>query len=232
MVGEKASNPKNGRPRAVTLDAILDAATELSDDQGLDAVTFRALADRLGVSPMAIHRTTGGIEALQHALVSRIVGEATRSVHWPDDWLGTVRLFANTLHDLLMRHPVILDAHRRAPLVGPGADDVAHRVVAALRGAGLDEEAAAYAYGALHDFVTGHVAIRLGRGDLEPHRLPPERRAASVFAEHHDYDRRFALGLDFVIGGIAAAASATPSPHAARTARASRASRASREEQK
>ncbi|MFC9753201.1 TetR/AcrR family transcriptional regulator [Streptomyces sp. NPDC056921] len=211
MVVEKASTPRNGRPRAVTLDAILDAATELADDRGLDAVTFRALADRLEVSPMAIHRTTGGIDALQHALVSRIVGEVTRSVDWPDDWRGIVRLFADTLHDLLMRHPVILEAHRRASLVGPGADDVAYRVVAALRGAGLDEEAAAYAYGTLHDFVTGHVAIRLGRGDLELHQLPPERRAASVFADHHDYDRRFSFGLDFVIGGIAAAA--TPVSH-------------------
>ncbi|MEV8107775.1 helix-turn-helix domain-containing protein, partial [Streptomyces sp. NPDC088135] len=128
MVVEKASTPKNGRPRAVTLDAVLDAATELADDQGLDAVSFRALADRLGVSPMAIHRTTGGIDALQHALVSRIVGEVTRSVDWPDDWRGIVRLFADTLHDLLMRHPVVLEAHRRASLVGPGADDVAYRV--------------------------------------------------------------------------------------------------------
>lgn len=206
MVTEKASTPKNGRPRAVTLDAVLDAATELADDEGLDAVSFRALADRLGVSPMAIHRTTGGVDALQHALVSRIVGEATRAVEWPEDWRGTVRLFADTLHDLLMRHPVVLEAHRRAPLVGPGADDAAFRVVAALRGAGLDEEAAAYAYGTVHDFVTGHVAIRLGRGDLELHHIPPERRVASVFADHHDYDRRFSFGLDLVIGGIAAAA--------------------------
>lgn len=212
MVVENASTSKNGRPRAVTLDAVLDAATELADDRGLDAVTFRALADRLGVSPMAIHRTTGGIDALQHALVSRIVGEVTRSVDWPDDWRGIVRLFADTLHDLLMRHPVILEAHRRASLVGPGADDVAYRVVAALRSAGLDEEAAAYAYGTLHDFVTGHVAIRLGRGDLELIQVPPERRAASVFADYHDYDRRFSFGLDFVIGGIAAAA-VTPAPH-------------------
>ncbi|MFC9620225.1 TetR/AcrR family transcriptional regulator [Streptomyces sp. NPDC056930] len=208
MVVEKASTPKNGRPRAVTLDAILDAATEIADDRGLDAVTFRVVADRLGVSPMAVHRTTGGIDALQHALVSRIVGEVTRSVHWPEGWRGVVRLFADMLHDLLMRHPVILEAHRRASLVGPGADDVALRVVAALQTAGLDEEAAVYAYGALHDFVTGHVAIRLGRGDPVQLRLPPERRAMSVFADHHDYDRRFAYGLDLVIGGIAAAAAA------------------------
>ncbi|MER6611462.1 TetR/AcrR family transcriptional regulator C-terminal domain-containing protein [Streptomyces sp. NPDC000927] len=110
-----------------------------------------------------------------------------------------------------MRHPVVLEAHRRAPLVGPGADDAALRVVAALRTAGLDERAAVYAYGALHDFVTGHVAIRLGRGDPERLPLPPERRAMSVFVEHHDYDRRFAYGLDLVVAGITAAA--TPVPH-------------------
>lgn len=193
----------------MTVDAVLAAATEIADDRGLDAVTFRVLADRLGVSPMAIHRTTGGIEALQHALVSRIVGEVTQSVEWPDDWRDVVETFAHSLRDLLMRHPVVLEAHRRAPLVGPGADDVAHRVVAALRSAGLDEETAAYAYGAVHDFVTGHVAVRLGRGELELFALPPERRAASVFADHHDYDRRFAVGLGFVIGGIAA----TTAPH-------------------
>ncbi|MFJ1845165.1 TetR/AcrR family transcriptional regulator [Streptomyces sp. NPDC088146] len=212
MVVEKASAPKSGRPRAVTLDAILDAATEIADDRGLDAVTFRVVADRLGVSPMAIHRTTGGIDALQHALVSRIVGEVTGAVDWPDDWRGIVRLFAETLHDLLMRHPVVLEAHRRASLVGPGADDVALRVVRALGAAGLDEASAVYAYGTLHDFVTGHVAIRLGRGDLELMQIPPERRAVSVFADHHDYGRRFAYGLDLVIGGIAAAAT-TPVPH-------------------
>ncbi|MFF8918586.1 TetR/AcrR family transcriptional regulator [Streptomyces sp. NPDC015032] len=212
MAGEKASTPKNGRPRAVGLDTILDAGTEIADDRGLDAVTFRALADRLGVSPMAIHRTTGGINALQHALVSRIVGEVTGAVDWPDHWRDVVRLFAETLRDLLMRHPVILEAHRRAPLVGPGADDVALRIVAALRTAGLDEASAVYAYGTLHDFVTGHVAIRLGRGNPEQLRLPPEHRTLSVFADHHDYDRRFAFGLDLVIGGIAAAA-ATPVSH-------------------
>ncbi|MFE7430531.1 TetR/AcrR family transcriptional regulator [Streptomyces sp. NPDC057545] len=211
MRADKASNARGGRPRAVSLDAILDAATRIADDRGLDAVTFRAVADRLGVSPMAIHRTTGGVDALRHALVSRIVGEATRSVDWPEDWRDVLRTFANELHDLLMRHPVVLEAHRRAPLAGPGADDAALRVVAALRTAGLDERAAVYAYGTLHDFVTGHVAIRLGRGDPERLPLPPERRAMSVFVEHHDYDRRFAYGLDLVVAGIAA--TAAPVPH-------------------
>lgn len=193
---------KPGRPKAVSLEAILSAATEIADDRGLDAVSFRVLGDRLGVSPMAIHRTTGGIEALRHTMVSEVVGRVTRSIVWPDDWQGVVRVFAEELRALLMRHPLVLEAHRRAALDAPGADAVAHRVAGVLRTAGLDEERAAYAYAAVHDFVTGHVAIRLGRGELEHYDASPERQAASVFARYHDYAERFRQGLELLITGI------------------------------
>ena len=56
----------------------------------------------------------------------------------------------------------------------------------------------------MHDFVTGHVSIRLGRGELELLQVSPERRDASVFAEHHDYERRFDVGLGILIAGLEA----------------------------
>ena len=59
-------------------------------------------------------------------------------IAWPAEWQGVVRVFATGLRDLLLRHPLVLEAHRRAALDAPGADDVAHRVVAALTSAGLD----------------------------------------------------------------------------------------------
>lgn len=192
---------KSGRPQAVSREQILAAAAEIADEQGLDAISFRALGSRLGVSAMAVHRTVGGLDALHAALVSAIVGAAVPGVAWPGDWQGTVRVFATALRDLLLRHPLVLEAHRRAALRAPGADDVADRVVAALRGAGLDQERAVYGYAAVHDFVTGHVAIRLGRG---------EPQAPSVFLAHRDYERRFTVGLDLIIAGLDVAATTTP----------------------
>lgn len=184
------------------LDQLLVVAAELADDSGLDAVTFRALGERLGVSPMAVHRASGGIDALRHALIAALVEEAVAGISWPDDWPGVVTLFARRLRDLLLRHPLVLEAHRQAALDAAGADDVAHRVVAALASAGLSPEDAAYGYAAVHDFVTGHVAIRLGRGDLELMDIPAARRDASVFAAHHDYDRRFDVGLRILLAGL------------------------------
>lgn len=204
MLQQPASGARVGRKSSVDLERLLAAATEIADDRGLDAVTFRALAEVLGTSAMAVHRASGGIDALRHALVAELVEDAVAKIEWPSDWQGTLRVFATGLRDLLLRHPLVLEAHRQAALDAPGADDVAHRVVAALAEAGLDDELAAYSYATVHDFVTGHVAIRLGRGEIELLEVSPERRVASVFVQHNDYDRRFEVGLGILIAGIEA----------------------------
>ena len=123
MVSESTSSARAGRPKALSHRQILDAAAEIADTDGLDAVSFRVLAERLGISPMSVHRTTGGIDALRRDLISTLVGEAVSSIDWPTDWRGVARTFAYGLHDLLMRHPLVLEAHRQASLEAPGADD-------------------------------------------------------------------------------------------------------------
>ncbi|MFC9558647.1 TetR/AcrR family transcriptional regulator C-terminal domain-containing protein [Agromyces sp. NPDC056965] len=202
MIQHAPGGARAGRRPTVDLDRLLVVAAELADDSGLDAVTFRALGARLDVSAMAVHRASGGIDALRHALIAALVEDAVAELEWPTDWHGIVRTFAYGLRDLLLRHPLVLEAHRQASLDAPGADDVAHRVVEALEGAGLSPEHAAYGYAAVHDFVTGHVAIRLGRGESELLDIPQTRRDASVFAEHHDYERRFDVGLALLIAGL------------------------------
>ncbi|WP_353114640.1 TetR/AcrR family transcriptional regulator C-terminal domain-containing protein [Microbacterium sp.] len=191
-----------GRPPSVGRGALLDAATRIADGQGLEAVTLRAVGDELGVSAMAVHRVSGGIDELRHALVSETVEDAVARIDWPEgDWRAAVEVFARGLRDLLLRHPLVLEAHRRAPLETPGAADVAHRIVAELRSAGLGAEEAAYGYAAVHDFVTGHVAIRLGR---EEPLVPASAASAegSVFTEFHDASRRFEMGLGMLLDGI------------------------------
>lgn len=207
MLAEHRSRARAGRPSAVQIDAIIAAATQIADDAGLDEVTLRAVGSAVGVSAMAVHRATGGIDALRHRLIAAVVDEAISQVHWPqNDWRATIEVFAYGLRDLLMRHPLALEAHRKASLDTPRADDVAHRVVAALASAGLSPEQAAYGYAAVHDFVTGHVAIRLGRGDHEALTGDSERLAASVFVNFHDPDARFEFGLRLLLDGLFASA--------------------------
>ncbi len=47
---------KNGPPKPNTAASILDAARELLDREGLAAVAMRPVAERVGITPMAIYR--------------------------------------------------------------------------------------------------------------------------------------------------------------------------------
>src|SRR5687767_8263675 len=113
-----------GRVPSVDFEQVVTAAVALADANGLGAVTFRALAAELGVSPMSVHRTAGGIDRLLHAVVSRSVQDAVHDLQWPTDWREIVRLFGHRLRALLLRHPAVLEAHRRGPLTAAGAADV------------------------------------------------------------------------------------------------------------
>lgn len=192
-----------GRTSSVSFDQVVAAAVALADAEGLDAVTFRALARDLGVSPMAVHRTTGGMDQLRHALVSRSVGDAARGVQWPSDWPGVVRVFADGLRALLLRHPAVLEAHRQAPLNAPGAAEVVERVLTALQRSGLDERRALDAYQAVHDYVTGHVAMQLGRGGPATQSATPAvEEPRSALPDAPDYDARFRMGIDLLLRGV------------------------------
>ncbi|WP_330457739.1 TetR/AcrR family transcriptional regulator [Streptomyces sp. NBC_00820] len=53
---------------------ILDAALALADERGLEAVSMRALAERVGVTPMALYRHVADKAALLDAMVGRLLG--------------------------------------------------------------------------------------------------------------------------------------------------------------
>jgi AcrR family transcriptional regulator len=193
-----------GRPKVLSRDQIVAAATELANTGGLERVSFRSLGARLGVAPMTVHRTIGGLDELHAELVRRAVDEATATFTWPADWQGVVRVFATTLADLLLRHPLVLESHSRlAPLVSTESDAVVARVVGALRAAGLPDDRAMYTFFVVYDFVVGHVAVRVGRGD-RPDGRPERHRLVAELLGEHSYDERFAIGLDVLVAGIAA----------------------------
>lgn len=57
----------------VSKDQILDAAIAIADARGLDAVSMRSVADRVGVTPMALYPHVGSKTALLDDMYGRIV---------------------------------------------------------------------------------------------------------------------------------------------------------------
>ncbi|WP_175470106.1 TetR/AcrR family transcriptional regulator C-terminal domain-containing protein [Curtobacterium sp. MCBA15_001] len=197
-----AAPRRRGRPNALSREQVIEAATTIANEDGLDRLSFRALGLRLGVAPMTVHRTIGGLDDLHAELVKRTVDEFTATFVWPDEWHDVVRTFARTFRDLMVTHPLVLESHsQRAPLVSSESDAVVAKVVGALQDGGLSDVEAMYAFFVVYDFVVGHAGVLVGRGDSEAGR--PERHAlVGEVLGTHSYDARFELGLDILLAGI------------------------------
>jgi AcrR family transcriptional regulator len=201
---DAAPRRRRGRPNALQRQQVIDAATAIADEEGLDRLSFRALGLRLGVAPMTVHRTIGGLDDLHAELVRRTVDEFTATFVWPSEWHDVVRTFARTFRDLMRTHPLVLESHSsRAPLASSESDAVVATVVGALREAGLDDTEAMYTFFVVYDFVVGHAGVQVGRGDREAGRPERHRLVREILGEH-SYDVRFELGLDILIAGIEA----------------------------
>src|SRR3712207_9297497 len=68
-------------------DRVLRAAVALADDVGIQALSMRNLAERLGVVPMALYKHVANKEQLLDGMVEVIVGEIdppAQGVDWKD----------------------------------------------------------------------------------------------------------------------------------------------------
>ncbi len=97
-----------GRPNRIDRETIADAAIELIAEAGVDALTFQALAARLGVRHPALYRHVSGRPDLLRAVADRFM-ETTR---WPDpvgSWQDYLRAVACAIDTECGRYPGMMD---------------------------------------------------------------------------------------------------------------------------
>jgi len=103
------SRPR-GRPargQGVTLEAILDAALALLDDGGEGALSMRALAARLGVTPMSLYHHVADRAALLAALAERIYGGVLAGDREDAPPQEALRALLLRYHEAVGRHPAL-----------------------------------------------------------------------------------------------------------------------------
>lgn len=163
-----------GRPASnavLSRDLVLDAAFELLQAEGVDRLTIRGLAAKLGVAVTAIYWHVGDKGALLDGLVERIIaemGEVRVRGRTPKRRIAAI---AKALRaDLLDRAPLVAVVHqqgRTAALFQP-----ARRVlVRELTAAGLRGEEAALAVQVILQHVIGSVLL-----DRQVQRQPAQRQ--------------------------------------------------------
>ncbi|GAB3376742.1 hypothetical protein GCM10027317_18680 [Massilia agri] len=91
----------------MTVDAILDAALSLLDEEGEQALSMRALAARIKVTPMSLYHHVADRAALLVALSGKIYGGVLEDV--PDDRSPqeALRVLLLRYHEAVGRHPAL-----------------------------------------------------------------------------------------------------------------------------
>jgi len=203
------------KTRSLTLEQIVDVAVELLEQDGLGAVTIRAIAERCNVGAMTLYTYVGTKEGLLVAIVSRYL----QSIELPATdlpWRERVAAIFRSVHDLFLAHPELASIAASQQIDDAAAFRGAEAVLAALHEGGLSDQDAVDAFDALAAYVVGATLREVARvTDYAPpaerlralRRLPEDefphvRAMAEPFAAR-DTSRGFEQGLQLLIRGIA-----------------------------
>jgi AcrR family transcriptional regulator len=188
-----------GRPRRgrVPLDHadIVGAALDVADEEGLDAVSMRRVAQELGVGAMTLYSYVESKDELIELMGDEIMAEMLVP-ELPADWREALRAIGRRTRVALLHHPWVVGASgrgaARSDRIGPNAMRHFEQSVAAVSGLGLDRAGMFELISAVDDFVIGSVAR-----EIEFARNPRERGFES------DPETRFERGLEWLLAGMA-----------------------------
>lgn len=147
--------------RKLTRAEILDATLDLAERSGLHAVTMRAVADRLGVTPMALYRHVGDKQGLLDGLVERLLADQPV----PDPalpWRDRLHQHGAALRATARRHPDVFGLLLARRAATPGARRIRDSVYQALRDAGVPGADIPRVERLLSTFVLGFAASEAG----------------------------------------------------------------------
>lgn len=214
----------------LTHERILHAGLRVIDQDGLEALTMRKLAQDLGVDPMSLYRHFENKEALLTGLADALWAEVTV----PDDpndlsWEAILQSLARSLRRVAHAHPhayILLCQGSSLPIAMLG---LFQGSLARLQQAGFERKRAAEALNAVLSYAMGYATMELAAQPLNaptpstsltpipatdferiaqvmraiPRETPPQlAEVAYLMCVDCDLDAQFTFGLDLMLTGL------------------------------
>jgi AcrR family transcriptional regulator len=131
--------PRHGPRQGLTIDAVVDAATDLADAEGLDAVTMRRVAQELGVVPMTLYTYVPGKAELLDLMLDAAYARMTRADTAGQPWRRRLAAVAGENRDLFEAHSWAAGVSTVRPPLGPGQLAKYEHELSAFSGLQLDD---------------------------------------------------------------------------------------------
>ena len=217
------------REDPITPEAIVAAALEILDAEGLDRLSMRRVADRLGTGAATLYWHVGSKDGLLDLLFEEVIGELEVPDPEPGRWRDQLKDVARTMRAMILRHRDIVRISIGRIPIGPNALRHSERTLAILRAGGVPDELAVQGYLLLMSIVNGFTIDETGEGGQPPADQPPAEEAAHMVRDYFaslpaerfpnlvslgdhfalsDADQRFDMLLDLYVEGLAKRAGA------------------------
>lgn len=212
----KTVGKRRGRP-ALSVERIVSTAVELVDAEGVEALSMRALADKLESGTATLYRHFGNKVDLLAAIIEALLGEIDlgEDAFESQPWEEGLRAMASRMSTALRRHPGAARLLADVVPTGPTAMRLRERSLAMLLRNGFPPDLAAKAHATVARYVLGAVVLAAGPG------LGADQQTQAVHLEAIDAARfpatvqvapalpiseadEFAFGLDLMIAGLRA----------------------------
>jgi AcrR family transcriptional regulator len=193
------------------------AALDLADANGLEALSMRALADRLDVGTMTLYGYYRNKDELLDAVVDVAMSDAEPDLPPVEGWKEQLRSLVLRARRNLQQHPSLVELRVRRPVLRPDALRFSETSLRILRDAGLDIREATAAFRLLFTYTFGFAALSPAEATDADRRaalaalaaLPPEDYPALTEARHEASqamggDEVFEYGLERILDGLEA----------------------------
>jgi AcrR family transcriptional regulator len=186
---------------------ILDIAVALADERGLAAVSMRAIAQRVGVTPMALYPYIGNKTALLDAMLGHLLGQLQPAGRGPGaaggTWTERLGLIAQAARAVVTAHPWAAELVFARPAITPDSVRTVDLLYTALLEAGVPPAEVPRLERMLSTVVIGFAASEAGgrfgakddprgfRGMLPDGALPGHARVAATLDDPVDWDAEF-----------------------------------------
>jgi AcrR family transcriptional regulator len=205
----------------MTREQVVEAALQLADHEGLEALTMPTLAGRLDCGVMTIYGYVSNKEDLLDAIALSGLADLRLPRPLPSEPVAVLLAWGRALRSTLLGHPSLSMIFLSQAVIGPGIFHGIEALLGALGRAGMPAGVGLHAIYAVLIYTTGFVAWELPRTRRQPASvyaaawrrefagLPPENfpLTATVLDElpRLASDEQFQLGLAALANGLARA---------------------------
>lgn len=215
-----ASTDDDRRP-TLTRERVVAEALLLIAQDGVPALTMRALAARLGVVPGALYRHVRSKERLQDLVLDGVLAEVDCDVDTSLPWTEQITVLAHRLQGVLAAHPGVAGLLSSRDPLGPHSLALAEAILRTLHAAGFPHREAGLAFFLVVGYTVGFEVgnTRASENEQRVHdpatrrqlheffrSLPADRFPTLVALGGHVWldnrDERFEAGLSTLVHGL------------------------------